>query len=174
MLKIYLLFIPELLGISLFCFFFSPIFLSSNSFFPAHYAQYFAPSYLLCSRFCSKFSYLTVTACTISYRCFYINCADRLTVQLYIDLLYSVAKHNEYLGEATSYCCITSIWSNYIRIIISPTCELNVFCSNLLLLCQHFALCFSIPIMPKFMLAKSTYPYELPKNLPTLFPNHNL
>ena len=34
---------------------------------------------------------------------------------------------------------------------ISPTCELNVFCSNVLLLCQHFALCFSIPIMPKFM-----------------------
>ena len=27
-------------------------------FFPAHYAQYFAPSYLLCSRFCSKFSYV--------------------------------------------------------------------------------------------------------------------
>ena len=39
-------------------------------------------------------------------------------------------------------------------IYISPTCELNVFCSNLLLLCQHFTLCFSIPIMPKFMLAK--------------------
>ena len=43
-------------------------------------------------------------------------------------------------------------------IYINPTCELNVFYSNLLLLCQHFALCFSFPIMPKFMLAKSTYP----------------
>ena len=41
-------------------------------------------------------------------------------------------------------------------IYINPTYELNVFCSNFLLLCQHFALCFSIPIMPKFMLEKST------------------
>ena len=43
-------------------------------------------------------------------------------------------------------------------IYINPICELNVFCSNLLLLYQHFALCFSIPIMSKFMLAKLTYP----------------
>ena len=39
--------------------------------------------------------------------CFYINCADRLTVLLeYIDLLCSVSKHSENLGEATFHCCI--------------------------------------------------------------------
>ena len=67
-----------------------------------------------------------------------INCADMLTVLLeYINLLCSVAKHNEYLCEATSHCCITSIWSNYI-LLAKLVSYINIFCLNSLLLCQHF------------------------------------
>ena len=50
-----------------------------------------------------------------------INCADTLTVPLeysYIDLLCSVAKQNEFLGKATSHCCITIAFGVIIYIYI--------------------------------------------------------
>ena len=52
---------------------------------------------------------------------------------------------------------IQSEWQHETDIWEELPCPLPV-CSNLLLFCQHFALCFYLPIIPIFLPAKSTHP----------------
>ena len=124
--------------------FFSPIFLSSNSFL----------FYLLCSIFCSRKSFL-LTLFTLN-----LVVMSICPYKIRLPSLKIMLKSKLHSQGCNKIIFLASINCKDDTVATEVSCLSTQFFlgSILLLLCQHFALCFSFPIIPKILLAKSTHP----------------
>ena len=134
--------------------FFSLIFLYGNSFFRVYYTQHFARS---CNILSCIASYLMVTSYTLTFMPkLYTKAIAGLIVNLtvnwpivliillqYIDLFQSKWQHETIIWEGLpcSLFCIAVFYFKH-----DYFSWLSAIFPNLLLLCQHFALCFCLPI----------------------------
>ena len=107
---------------------------------------YLPQDYTLSAVFYSKTK--VYGALTSIYQCYLLHYMHTSSITYITNITYITSiTHIAIITYITHIICITYITS------------LSVFCSNLLLLCQHFALCFCLPIFLKFMPAESPHPY---------------
>ena len=98
---------------------------------------------------------LVIQLCGVS-KCQILTRQNVLIVLLeYINFSIRVATQNNYLGGLPY---LLSFYTAVFNFKYSYYDSLSILCSNLFLLCQHFALCFCLPIIPIVLPANQCIP----------------